>query len=124
MFSYVNNINTREGGTHLIGFKSALTRTLNEFLKKSKYARKIDDSLTGDDVREGLGRMAAKIEGVAGGNVFENFDAAMTAHFVGGCAIGADPEPGLIDAYHRVFGHPGLHVVDGSAITANPGVNP
>ena len=54
MFSYVNNINTREGGTHLIGFKSALTRTLNEFLKKSKYARKIDDSLTGDDVREGL----------------------------------------------------------------------
>lgn len=68
--------------------------------------------------------MAAKIEGVAGGNVFENFDAAMTAHFVGGCAIGADPETGVIDAYHRVFGHPGLHVVDGSAITANLGVNP
>jgi cholesterol oxidase len=69
-------------------------------------------------------RMAAKIEGVAGGNVFENFDAAMTAHFVGGCAIGADPETGVIDAYHRVFGYPGMHVVDGSAITANLGVNP
>ncbi len=54
MFSFVNNINTREGGTHLIGFKSALTRTLNDFLKKSKYAKKLDDSLTGDDVREGL----------------------------------------------------------------------
>ena len=54
MFSFVNNINTREGGTHLIGFKSALTRTLNDFLKKSKYAKKLEDSLTGDDVREGL----------------------------------------------------------------------
>ncbi|MDR1626035.1 MAG: DNA topoisomerase (ATP-hydrolyzing) subunit B [Spirochaetia bacterium] len=54
MFSFVNNINTREGGTHLIGFKSALTRTLNEFLKKSKLAKKLEDTLTGDDVREGL----------------------------------------------------------------------
>ena len=54
MFSFVNDINTREGGTHLVGFKSALTRTLNEFLKKSKHAKKIDESLSGDDVREGL----------------------------------------------------------------------
>ena len=69
-------------------------------------------------------RIAAKIGGVAGGNVFENFDAAMTAHFVGGCAIGANEEAGVIDAYHRVYGYPGIHVVDGSAITANLGVNP
>jgi DNA gyrase subunit B len=54
MFSFVNDINTREGGTHLMGFKSALTRTLNEFLKKSKHAKKLDESLSGDDVREGL----------------------------------------------------------------------
>jgi DNA gyrase subunit B len=54
MYSFVNDINTREGGTHLIGFKSALTRTLNEFLKKSKLAKKMDESLSGDDVREGL----------------------------------------------------------------------
>jgi DNA gyrase subunit B len=54
IFSFVNNINTREGGTHLIGFKSALTRTLNDFLRKSKLAKKADESLTGDDVREGL----------------------------------------------------------------------
>jgi DNA gyrase subunit B len=54
MFSFVNDINTREGGTHLVGFKSALTRTLNEFLKKSKQAKKLDESLSGDDVREGL----------------------------------------------------------------------
>ncbi|MEW5814595.1 MAG: DNA topoisomerase (ATP-hydrolyzing) subunit B [Spirochaetota bacterium] len=54
IFTYVNNINTREGGTHLVGFKSALTRTLNDFLKKSKYAKKIEENLTGEDVREGL----------------------------------------------------------------------
>jgi DNA gyrase subunit B len=54
MYSFVNDINTREGGTHLVGFKSALTRTLNEFLKKSKQAKKLDESLSGDDVREGL----------------------------------------------------------------------
>ncbi|MDR1210741.1 MAG: DNA topoisomerase (ATP-hydrolyzing) subunit B [Spirochaetaceae bacterium] len=54
MYSFVNDINTREGGTHLVGFKSALTRTLNEYLKKSKIAKKLDESLSGDDVREGL----------------------------------------------------------------------
>ncbi|TVR55504.1 MAG: DNA topoisomerase (ATP-hydrolyzing) subunit B [Spirochaetaceae bacterium] len=54
LFSFANNINTREGGTHLIGFKSALTRVFNEFLKKSKHSKKLDESLTGDDTREGL----------------------------------------------------------------------
>lgn len=54
VFSFVNNINTREGGTHLTGFRGALTRTLNDFLKKSKLAKKLDETLTGDDVREGL----------------------------------------------------------------------
>ncbi|MDR2536946.1 MAG: DNA topoisomerase (ATP-hydrolyzing) subunit B [Treponema sp.] len=54
MYSFVNDINTREGGTHLMGFKSALTHTLNEFLKKSKMVKKLDETLSGDDVREGL----------------------------------------------------------------------
>ncbi|MDR0683540.1 MAG: DNA topoisomerase (ATP-hydrolyzing) subunit B [Spirochaetaceae bacterium] len=54
MYSFVNDINTREGGTHLVGFKAALTHTLNEFLKKSKQAKKFDESFSGDDVREGL----------------------------------------------------------------------
>jgi Choline dehydrogenase and related flavoproteins len=69
-------------------------------------------------------RVADKIGGVAGASVFENFDAALTAHFVGGCVIGADAESGVVDAYHRVFGYEGLHIVDGSTITANLGVNP
>ncbi|MDD2297837.1 MAG: toprim domain-containing protein, partial [Sphaerochaetaceae bacterium] len=50
----VNNINTREGGTHLAGFRSGLTRVMNEQLKKSKLSKKFDDSLTGDDLKEGL----------------------------------------------------------------------
>ncbi len=54
IFSYVNNINTKEGGTHLSGFKAALTRTLNDCLKVSKLVKKMEETLTGDDVREGL----------------------------------------------------------------------
>ena len=54
LFSYVNNINTREGGTHLSGFKTALTRTMNNFLQDSKLAKKADENFSGDDVREGL----------------------------------------------------------------------
>ena len=48
----------------------------------------------------------------------------LTAHFIGGCTIGDSPETGVVDAYQRMYGHPGLHVVDGSAISANLGVNP
>ena len=51
-------------------------------------------------------------------------DIPMTAHFLGGCPIGSDATRGVVDGWHRVFGHPGLHVVDGSAISANLGVNP
>ncbi|HON89176.1 MAG TPA: DNA topoisomerase (ATP-hydrolyzing) subunit B [Spirochaetia bacterium] len=53
-FAFVNGINTKEGGTHVNGFRSALTRILNEYLKKSKLGKKLDDTLTGDDVKEGL----------------------------------------------------------------------
>lgn len=53
VFTYANNINTREGGTHLIGFKSALTRVINEYLKKGKFDKNVIQ-LSGDDVREGL----------------------------------------------------------------------
>ncbi len=53
-FTFVNNINTHEGGTHLTGFKAALTRTINEIAKKGNYLKKEDFSLTGEDIREGL----------------------------------------------------------------------
>ncbi len=54
LFSFANNINTREGGTHLIGFKAALTRTINSYANSNDLLKKDRDSLTGDDVREGL----------------------------------------------------------------------
>ncbi|MFH1283853.1 MAG: DNA topoisomerase (ATP-hydrolyzing) subunit B [bacterium] len=53
-FSFVNNINTIEGGTHLTGFRSALTRVINDYVKRNELVRNKDLSLTGDDVREGL----------------------------------------------------------------------
>ena len=53
-FTFVNNINTHEGGTHLTGFKSALTRTINEWAKKDGILKKEEFTLSGDDVREGL----------------------------------------------------------------------
>ena len=53
VFSYVNNINTPEGGTHLTGFRAALTRSINQYATASKLLKK-DQSITGDDVREGL----------------------------------------------------------------------
>ncbi|HZW39516.1 MAG TPA: DNA topoisomerase (ATP-hydrolyzing) subunit B [Ignavibacteriaceae bacterium] len=54
IFSYVNNINTHEGGTHLVGFKTALTRTLNNYAYKNGLAKEGKITLTGDDFREGL----------------------------------------------------------------------
>lgn len=69
-------------------------------------------------------RIAAKIDGIAGGSWGEIFNVPLTAHFLGGCTIGSDPEHGVIDPYHRVYGYPTLSVVDGSAVSANLGVNP
>ena len=54
IFSYVNNINTIEGGSHLVGFKSALTRTINNYASKNKLFKNGDSLLMGEDVREGL----------------------------------------------------------------------
>lgn len=69
-------------------------------------------------------RLAEKVDGVAAGSWGELFNIPMTAHFLGGAAIGDSAETGVIDPYHRVYGYPSLHVVDGAAISANLGVNP
>lgn len=74
--------------------------------------------------------IAARVEAEGGvpaaarGSWPEVFGIPLTAHFLGGAVISASPADGVIDAYHRVWGHPGLHVVDGAAVPANPGVNP
>nr|WP_329618538.1 GMC family oxidoreductase [Streptomyces sp. S465] len=73
---------------------------------------------------EAARHIAASINGFAGSNVGELIGTPLTAHFLGGCPIGASPREGVIDPYHRLYGHPGIHVVDGSAVSANLGVNP
>ncbi|MBF6412644.1 FAD-dependent oxidoreductase [Nocardia cyriacigeorgica] len=73
---------------------------------------------------EATRRVAEKLGATAGSTWPDLFDVPMTAHFIGGCAIGADPDHGVIDSYHRVYGYPTLSIVDGAAISANLGVNP
>ena len=54
VYTFANNINTVDGGTHLSGFRSALTRTVNNYAKSSGLLKKFKGSLTGDDIREGM----------------------------------------------------------------------
>ncbi|HEU4911943.1 MAG TPA: GMC family oxidoreductase [Actinomycetes bacterium] len=73
---------------------------------------------------EAVRRLARVIDGEPGGTYADLLGSPLTAHFLGGAVIGPDPERGVVDGWHRVFGHPGLHVVDGAAVSANLGANP
>ena len=69
--------------------------------------------------------VAELIDGHAGSAVNEVLlDVPTTAHILGGCCVGETPERGVLDPWLRVHGCPGLHVVDGAAVSANLGVNP
>jgi cholesterol oxidase len=68
---------------------------------------------------------SAHVDGMPGALINEAvFNVPTTAHFIGGCVIGETPEAGVVDPFHRVFGYEGLHIVDGSVVSANLGVNP
>ncbi|HIW67861.1 MAG TPA: GMC family oxidoreductase [Candidatus Dietzia merdigallinarum] len=73
---------------------------------------------------EATRRLADKIGGMPGGTVGDIFNMPMTAHFLGGCPISDSPTSGVVDPYHRVWNYPTMSIVDGSAISANLGVNP
>ncbi|MFP8883022.1 FAD-dependent oxidoreductase [Streptomyces mangrovi] len=73
---------------------------------------------------EAVRLLAEEIGGFPGTNLGELMGRPLTAHFLGGCPIGASPDEGVIDPYHRLYGHPGISVVDGAAVSANLGVNP
>jgi cholesterol oxidase len=73
---------------------------------------------------EAIRIMARIMNGFPGSAVGDAFNKPLTAHFLGGCPIGDSIDTGVIDPYQRVYGYAGLHVVDGSAVTANLGVNP
>jgi cholesterol oxidase len=69
-------------------------------------------------------QIASDVKGTPGAVVGEPFGIPLTAHFLGGAVIGSNASEGVVDGYLRAFGQPGLHIVDGSALSANPGVNP
>ncbi|KZE99643.1 cholesterol oxidase [Rhodococcus sp. EPR-157] len=109
-----------------------LDNSITTFTKRGLFGRKVSSKQghgepnptwipEGNDATR---RIAKKIGGVAGGTWGELFNIPLTAHFLGGCAIASDAEHGVIDPYHRVYGYPTMFVVDGSAVSANLGVNP
>jgi cholesterol oxidase len=68
--------------------------------------------------------LAKQFDGTPGAVITEPFGIPMTAHFLGGAVIAESAKYGVLDGYLRVFGQPGLHILDGAALSANPGVNP
>ncbi|MDN3296727.1 GMC family oxidoreductase [Streptomyces ficellus] len=134
----------------LLALRSLSNRRWSERTIIGLVMQSLDNSLTTYRKREGIGKglltarqghgapnpkqipegtraatlLAEEINGFAGSNVGELMGTPLTAHFLGGCVIGATPEDGVIDPYHRLYGHPGISVVDGAAVSANLGVNP
>ena len=98
------------------------------FLGLRKLSSKNDSSTPNPtwipEANEVAKKVAETYGGIAGGNIGNLIGSPFTAHFSGGCVIGSTKEQGVIDPYHRVWGYPTLHIVDGSTITANLGVNP
>ncbi|GAA1086017.1 MULTISPECIES: GMC oxidoreductase [Tsukamurella] len=109
-----------------------LDNSITTFTKRGLFGRKMSSRQGHGEPNptwiplgnEATRRIADKIDGAAAGTWGEVFNIPMTAHFLGGCAIGEDASRGVIDPYHRVYGYPTLSVVDGSAVSANLGVNP
>ena len=106
--------------------------SLRTYLKRGLFGKKLTSKQgTGEPnpswVREGheaARDLAKDMDGIPGAVITEPFGMPMTAHFLGGCVIGEDAEQGVVDPYLRAFGVPGLHIFDGSTLSANPGVNP
>jgi cholesterol oxidase len=110
----------------------SLDNSLTTYLKRRPWGRRLT-------TRQGTGqpnpvwipaahdvarRVGEVIDGIPGGTWADLVDIPTTGHLTGGCPIGETAETGVVDAYHRLHGHPGLHVIDGSTVAANLGVNP
>jgi cholesterol oxidase len=111
----------------------SLNNSITVLRKKSLFGRVTMTSVQGEGepnptwipaANAAARQLAENVDGMAGGVWGDLMNIPMTAHFIGGCAIGESPETGVIDAYQRVYGHPGLHIADGSTLSANLGVNP
>lgn len=126
------NLRTWPERTLILLVMQARDNSLTTYLKRGAFGRKLTS-------RQGYGEanpswvakghevardIAADIDGTPGAVIGEPFGIPLTAHFLGGAVIAADASGGVVDRHLRVFGVPGLSIVDGSTISANPGVNP
>ncbi|MGH8961029.1 MAG: FAD-dependent oxidoreductase [Jatrophihabitantaceae bacterium] len=111
----------------------ALNNSITVLRRTTRFGRAKLTSMQGDGepnptwipvANRAAEQLAQNVDGMAGGTWGDLMNIPMTAHFIGGCAIGDTPWTGVIDPYQRLFGYPGLHVADGSTLTANLGVNP
>ncbi|MBC6445616.1 GMC family oxidoreductase [Actinokineospora sp. HBU206404] len=110
----------------------SLDNSLTSFRKRGLFGKHLSTRQGGGDPNptwipighEANKHYADKIDGDTLGTYMDVVNIPSTAHYIGGCVIGDSPSTGVIDPYQRVYGHPGLHVADGSAVSANLGVNP
>lgn len=106
----------RRGRSAFSGFRTALQTTLDDAEPPAAFIPEATDIAR---------RFAEKVDGTTANIISETaLGTPSTAHILGGACIGVDAEHGVIDARHEAHGHPGLYVIDGSAMSANPGVNP
>ena len=117
MRSLEGTLRLRLGRSLLTGFKRSPITELDEGTAPPKAFM--------PEATELATRFAEKVRGVTVTMLTETLlGTPSTAHILGGACMGSSPESGLIDDRHEVFGYPGLYVIDGSAVSANPGVNP
>jgi len=111
------SLRVRLGRSALTGFRKGLVSSLNEGAEPPRAFI--------PEATELAERFAKKVNGVIGTLFAETIiGSPTTAHILGGACMGKNAQEGVIDAQHRVFGYEGLYVIDGSAVSANPGVNP
>jgi cholesterol oxidase len=110
------HLSMKLGRSVTTGFRRGLTTALEEGPAPTAFMPEATDLAH---------RIARKVEGFPQSLITETLmGIPTTAHILGGCCMGEGPETGVIDHRHRVWGYEGLYVVDGSAVSANPGVNP
>ena len=127
-FLRIQNVHRASERSVILLVMQSLDNSLTSYLKRGRLVTKPVSGQPNPDwiplAHDVARRYADKVDGVAGNIATDILNIPATAHYIGGCAIGDSAQTGVIDPYQRVYGHPGLHVADGSAITANLGVNP
>jgi cholesterol oxidase len=132
LFAKILNVHKWSERTVITLVMQNVDSSIKVFMKRGIFGNKLTSTNDSEHpnatyipaANETITKVAENYGGIAAGTVGDLIGAPFTAHFVGGCVIGTDENSGVIDPYHRVYNYPTLHVVDGSTITANLGVNP